>query len=144
MDAGVPLHQKRMKIYYFLDPHINFRVRFNTNQEKFQERTRQFVRDHFVAEAASNSTLVVAGDFSKLNKQSFWMIEELSLHYQYLVITFGNHDHYLVSKTKQRQYQSSINRVLELKVQVDAFYSLEGTILTAKGKKVMDISLSVP
>jgi|SRR5699024_690379 len=104
-----------MKISYISDLHLDFHVPFTKNQIKFANRTIEFVRNLVESDKGNKDVLVIAGDISHLNKQSYLCIEEFSKHYKKVLIIYGNHDYYLISKNQSNKYKNnSANRVEEL------------------------------
>lgn len=102
-----------MKIDHFSDIHINHWVPFNANQLKWEARSREFVRR--LIQKKEGNVLVIAGDFSEMNIQTVWVLDECSKHYEMVYWTFGNHDLYLLSKRDGKRYDlNSLNRVQEV------------------------------
>ena len=102
-----------MKIDHVADMHINHWVPFIPNQLKWEKRTREFVRR--ILRKKTGEVLVLAGDFSEVNAQTIWVLDEASKHYEMVYWTFGNHDLYLLSKRDNKKYKHhSLNRVKEV------------------------------
>lgn len=105
-----------MKINYLSDIHMDFHVPFQKNQEKWEQRTREWIRDKIENHTKDKQELVaIAGDISHYNNQSYWVIDEFRKQYDFVFVTLGNHDYYLVSKNQQKKYKnSSFFRTMEL------------------------------
>lgn len=102
-----------MKIDHVSDIHINHWVPFIMNQLKWEARTREFVQR--LLRNGNGEVLVLAGDFSEMNNQTLWVLDECSKHYERVYWTFGNHDLYLLSGKESKKYQwHSLNRIQEL------------------------------
>lgn len=101
-----------MLVDYVSDLHVNHYVRWDTNQIKWEKRTREWIRK--LIENGNGEVLVLAGDFSEWNIQSLWVLDECSKYYNRIYFTFGNHDLYLISKTQKRKYGDSLGRLNEL------------------------------
>lgn len=101
-----------MRIVYGSDMHINHWIPFVMNQLKWERRTKEFIR--ILCERTPGDVLVLAGDFSEINRQSYWVLEEAAKHYKKVFWTFGNHDLYLLSKNDRRKYRDSWGRIKNL------------------------------
>lgn len=101
-----------MKIDYVSDVHADFWVNFVPNQQKWESRTKDFAFSLIPKE--KGELLIVAGDFSNINRQSKWLFEVWSQEYEKIFVVFGNHDYYLDSKNMMKKYKSSINRINEM------------------------------
>lgn len=126
-----------MQIDYISDLHINHYVPFMTNQLKWKDRTVTFIEKQLIPETPSD-ILIIAGDFSEQNQQTIWAIETFANYYDHVIIVFGNHDLYLISKTQERKYKGdSRNRTKQI---VDYFethenvHILDNEIVTINGK----------
>lgn len=105
----------KVDISYISDLHLDFHVSFTKNQIKFEQCTREFIQKLIQSDISNKEVLIVAGDVSHLNTQSYWCIDEFSKHYKQVLLCYGNHDFYLVSKSQERKYKNnSLNRINEL------------------------------
>lgn len=105
----------KINISYVSDLHLDFHIPFTKNQIKFEQRTREFIQKLIQSDTSDKEVLVLAGDISHLNTQSYWCIDEFSKHYKQVLLCYGNHDFYLVSKSQERKYKNnSLNRINEL------------------------------
>lgn len=113
-----------MKVSYISDLHLDFWVKWVPNQTKWEQRTREFVLKLVGTDTSKKEVLALGGDYSHYNSQTMWMLDEFSKAYEQVLLTFGNHDHYLVSNNQVRKYtgmykhihrnQASLARVMEL------------------------------
>lgn len=131
---------------YASDLHINHYVKWIPNQQKWEARTRAFVEDVVKRSKHPLSTvLILAGDFSEWNCQSFWLIDEFSKHYEHVFYVTGNHDMYLLSKEQRKKYKNdSLNRLIELKSLTDSIGNvtcLNGRLVEYEGKRIAGHSL---
>lgn len=105
----------KVDVSYISDIHADFYAPFTKNQIKFEQRTREFIQRLIQTDTSNKEVLIIAGDVSHLNTQSYWCIDEFSKHYKQVLLCYGNHDFYLVSKNQERKYKgNSLNRVNEL------------------------------
>lgn len=102
-----------MEIDYLSDLHTDFWAKHNSNEKKWKRQTNLFL-NKLIPEQIGE-VVVVAGDISHYNLQSFWVLEYLSQHYKQVFFVLGNHDYYLISEHQCKKYNhNSINRVNEL------------------------------
>lgn len=101
-----------VKVDYFADLHVNHWIWFTPSQEKWEKRTRQWVQ--YLLRNRKGEVLVLAGDFSEVNNQIIWLLDEASKYYKQVFWTFGNHDLYLLSKTDKKKYKDSMGRIQDL------------------------------
>ncbi|WIL40238.1 metallophosphoesterase (plasmid) [Kurthia sp. YJT4] len=102
-----------MNIDYISDLHLDFYVEPEGNQEKYTAKTRDFLQKLLPETLAE--VLVIAGDLSHFNQQSFDTLQFFSEYYKQVFFVFGNHDYYLISKKQRRKYhETSSERETEL------------------------------
>ncbi|MER1987732.1 MAG: metallophosphoesterase [Solibacillus sp.] len=102
-----------MNIDYISDLHLDFYVKVKGDDADYTERTRAFLAE-LLPEVCAD-VLVVAGDLSHYNRQSFDTLKFFSEHYAQVFFVFGNHDYYLVSNKQRRKYhERSAEREVEL------------------------------
>lgn len=86
-----------------------------------------------------SDTLVIAGDISHSNRQAYNGIKFLKEYYKNIVVTYGNHDMYLLHAESVEAYEwNSINRINALKESlesIDGVYFLDGDIKEIDGVK---------
>lgn len=104
-----------MKISYVSDIHLDFWVKFTSNQIKFKQRTEEFILKLIGTDTRPYEVLVIAGDMGHFNMQSLWALEVFSQYYEQVCFTYGNHDKYLISNNQANKYNNhSENRIKEL------------------------------
>lgn len=102
-----------MDIDYISDLHLDFYIKPEGHQENYTSKTRGFLQKLLPETLAE--VLVVAGDISHFNQQSYDTLKFFSEHYTQVFFVFGNHDYYLVSKKQARKYNAlSKEREIEL------------------------------
>lgn len=131
-----------MKIDYVSDLHINHHVPFTENQLKWEKRTRDWAKNLF--QTGSGEVLVVAGDFSEWNRQAIWFLEEASLHYEKVFFVTGNHDYYLLSRSRKKKYRDSKVRqqdLIQRAANIPNVHPLCREVVHYKGKVIAGDSL---
>lgn len=109
-----------MQIDYISDLHLDFYIKHNGNYEKWKLNTNSFL--HSLLPDLLGNILVVAGDISHYNIQSFWTIEYFRNIYEHVFYVSGNHDFYLISRGQNKKYKNrSLNREIELKEMISVF-----------------------
>lgn len=117
-----------MKIDYISDLHLGFRVPRLSNMNKWEKKTKEYVKSLLPEVSERGEVLILAGDFSEQNIQSFWSIEALSEGYEKCFVVMGNHDWYLT----EAKFQTSQMRVTDL----------EKKLLLLKNVQVLDNTIS--
>jgi len=104
-----------MKIAYISDLHIDFYIKsIDTNTPKFKRELQNYIDIYLAPKPAD--VLIIAGDIGHYNNQSLAVLKELKTHYKEVLVTFGNHELYLISKSIQKKYKyNSLNRLNEFK-----------------------------
>lgn len=138
-----------MKVSYISDLHLDFHIRFNKNLLKFEQRTKEFVRNLILTDDGSHEVLVIAGDLSHYNFQSLWALDEFSITYEKVLFVPGNHDYYLISKNQSAKYKNnSKNRLNELvcksSIQNDNVHILNSKPYTYKGVRFYGSTMWYP
>lgn len=104
-----------MKVSYISDLHLDFHVKYGSNEDKMFKKTREFIEKLIQTDVGDKEVIVIAGDLSHYNKQSIAALEVFNEHYELVLFVPGNHDYYLVSKTQSNKYfNDSTNRMGEL------------------------------
>lgn len=99
-----------MKIDYISDLHLDFHI---PSKGKWQSKLYTFLTDLLPKE--KGDVLIIAGDLSHYNVQSFLLLEFFSDIYKQVFFVLGNHDYYLVSGRQEKKYhRKSIEREIEL------------------------------
>lgn len=71
-------------------------------------------------EASPADVLLIPGDIGHYNTQNLECLKHLRRYYDRIVVTFGNHDYYLINEEAISLYQNSQARVEEMKIMIDA------------------------
>lgn len=102
-----------MKVDYISDLHLDFHVRVNSNQKKYEENTYNFLQG--LLPSNKGEILIIAGDISHYNRQSYMALKYFSEQYDHVFFVTGNHDYYLISGEQEKKYKkNSMNREMEL------------------------------
>ena len=123
-----------MKIGYKSDIHLDFWVK-NTNQKK---KIENFIKKMLAPQKMD--VLIIAGDLGHFNYQNILLIEVLREYASSVLVSFGNHDLYLVSKKQKEKYKSSFNRLLEFKEMLKKFdnvFFLDGDLVEIDGVRFL-------
>ena len=132
-----------MKISYISDIHLDWHVPFVKNQTKWEERSRAFIRKLIKTDKTNRDVLIVAGDLSHSNRQSFWIVDEFARMYEQVYICLGNHDYYLTSETQAANYRNhSLNRLNELLGLLEHFTNVKVLIGFEKHQITETISIA--
>lgn len=102
---------------YISDVHIDFWLGdTDIKSNKFQRKLDFFMNSVLCLDPDKSNTIIIAGDIGHYFKQNTAFLLRLKDYYKNIVITYGNHDMYLVSLKQQEQYNySSYSRLSELK-----------------------------
>jgi len=120
-----------MKIAYKSDIHLDFWVK-ETNRNKIKD----FVKNILFPKTAD--ILIIAGDLGHNNFQNALMLEELKKYFGAILVTYGNHDLYLLNQ--KDKYKTSYARIQEMKEYIryiDGVYFLDGDIADVGGVKIL-------
>lgn len=99
-----------LKIDYISDLHLDFYIRI---KGKWQPKMVAFLTSLLPKE--KGDVLIIAGDLSHYNVQSFFLLKFFSDIYKQLFFVLGNHDYYLVAENQEKKYhRKSIEREIEL------------------------------
>jgi len=121
-------------IAYTSDIHLDFWVNPKENDAKQHKLLRRFIDD--VLNPPDADVLVIAGDIGHYNRQNLLLIEKLREHYKYIVLTWGNHDLYLVSKRQEKEYGTSQQRLKAFKQacgEMEGVFFLDGDDVEIEG-----------
>lgn len=106
-----------LNVDYISDLHLDFHSRHDSNYGKWKRKTEDFLEQLLPHEIGQ--VLVIAGDISHYNIQSFWCLNYFSVFYNHVFFTTGNHDYYLISNGQNSKYKGkSLNREIELEEMV--------------------------
>lgn len=105
---------KIVSIDFVSDLHVNHYVQICSCDNQWKRETKEFIWENYLVDQKSEA-IVLAGDYSEINRQSIWLIESFAEAYDHVLVVFGNHDHYMVGKEIMDVYEgSSENRVSEV------------------------------
>ena len=105
-------NQKLTSIDYISDLHLEYHF-------SFVERKFDKYIESILPEYSNYEFLVIAGDISDYNSYSKTFLKKISKFYKHVIVVLGNHDLYLPTKTQQRKYYNSHNRVIDLIYDID-------------------------
>ncbi len=120
-----------MTIDYFTDPHIDFYAKFNT--QKINALVDRLLN------TKTNSdfdVLVIAGDIGHYNDDNVYFLSLLAKYYKKVLITWGNHDLYLLPSNREKYNYNSFNRLNEFKEmikEIDNVVFLDGQKVEYEG-----------
>lgn len=125
-----------MTIAFCSDIHTDFYIPANTSGHKLDAKMDDFIENELWLKKAD--VLVFAGDNSHYPHQNKLMLEKIAAKkmYKKIFVTFGNHDLYLVSNAQRSKYNTSWDKVLELKAiceEIDTVEFLDGNIVEVDG-----------
>lgn len=113
-----------MHIDYISDLHLDFYVRKTGHLEIDRSKVERFLVK--LLPEKIGDVLIIAGDLSHENVQSFDSLHYFSQVYKYVFFVWGNHDYYLVSNTKSDKYrQNSTRRTEELLQMTDVLPNVQ-------------------
>lgn len=132
-----------MKLSHMSDLHLDFHVPFHKNQSKWRKNTKSFIQQLIQTDNSEHEVMVIAGDLSHFNTQSYWALEEFSYAYEQVFFCFGNHDFYLVSRNQEQKYKGhSLNRMNELLQLVSSLENVTPLIGFEKHQITKEISIA--
>jgi len=118
-----------MKIAYKSDIHLDFWVK-----EVNRSSIKDFIKNILFPKPAD--VLILAGDIGHNNLQNALFLEEIKKYFGVVLVTFGNHDLYVLNNL----YDSSLARLNEFKEFVkliDGVFFLEGEIAQVGELKIL-------
>ena len=123
------------RINYISDLHLDFWLSPKTG---FNHKTFERVLGKNIFKERNGGTLVIAGDIGHYNTQNIEVLKYLlDTRYDDIVMVFGNHDYYLVSKNLISKYRkNSMNRVDEMRELIDKeshLHLLDGNVVEIDG-----------
>jgi len=131
-----------MKIDFISDIHIDFWIKEkDISKLKFSIQLQNFIENILMPadkDYKPGEVLIIAGDLCHYNNQTKELLLELKKYYKNIILTWGNHDMYLVSNGQISKYDSkSENRLVELKKiceELEVHY-LDGNVVEINGVK---------
>jgi predicted MPP superfamily phosphohydrolase len=124
------------RVDYISDLHIDFHVRYGSSKAKRKRQTQAYI-DRLVPTEPSD-ILIIAGDTSHYNTQTTDVLVALQRHYRHIILVYGNHDMYMTSESQRVEYQSSKNRIEDLKARCEELgvYLLDGDAVELGGIRI--------
>jgi len=115
----------------------------NQQTPKFQKQLEHLVYEVLMpADLGKGFTpgevLIIAGDLGHYNQQTMFLLIELKKLYKEIIVTFGNHDLYLVNNSQISKYKANSEaRLEELKEICEGLdiHFLDGKVVTINGVK---------
>lgn len=132
-----------MKIAFVSDIHIDFYINeLNPQSPKFKAQMEKYINKLNLPEA---NALIIAGDIGHYFNQNIAFLLELKKLYKDIIVTFGNHDLFLINKSIQNRYKyDSFKRLKELKnwCNQNDIHFLDGNTILINGVKIAGTSMS--
>ena len=113
-----------MKIAYTSDLHLDFWIDPKLQGAKRERLVKNFADSLFGDMDAD--LLVIAGDVGHYDDQNIAFLAEAAKRFEHIVLTWGNHDLYLVSRRQRERYKESFARLAAFKAKCE---DLEGVKL---------------
>lgn len=125
------------------DTHFDFY--FSSDSSSISERLFHLKIGHYI-ENAEADVLIIAGDLGHYNTQNIQVLRLFKQYVKRIIVTFGNHDYYLVSKSVVNKYQwgtgrlgGSRERVAEMKAMIeneDGIDYVDGNVVRIDGIRI--------
>lgn len=132
-----------MKFAIMGDTHFDFY--FSSDSSSISERLFHLKIGHYLENAGAD-VLVIAGDLGHYNAQNIQVLRLLKQYVKRIIVTFGNHDYYLISKSVVNKYQwgtgrlsGSRERVAEMKAMIeneDCIDYVDGNVVEIDGIRI--------
>lgn len=131
-----------MKFAIMGDTHFDFyfNVQSAVSARLFDSKFKELI------ESNPGDTLIIAGDIGHYNAQNVTCLKHLRRYYDRVVVTFGNHDYYLISKSMVSKYQygtrllgGSRERVADMKSMIDSMdgvHYVDGNVVEIEGVRI--------
>lgn len=134
-----------MKISYLSDLHLDFWIKIKKSKEKVET----YIQNLIDTDEGEKDVVIIAGDISHYNAQSLIALGVFSLNYNKVFYVLGNHDYYLISKSQEKRYKNSNERVQELVEQSEELYPnvhalLDGTVHEYNGVTFSGLTMWYP
>lgn len=130
-----------MRVYFASDLHADFHT--STNHKNWTSETKDYAQRLIqntieqTGDIPAENVCVVDGDLSNYNAHSQALLEVLAHTFQHIVVVWGNHDYYMMSKNIASKFKNhSRNRTEALKsacTHLTNVYFLENTRVTLNG-----------
>ncbi len=123
-----------MKVFYISDLHLDF-ITHTCSEQKSVKLYKNLFKD---IENPEDAVLVIAGDISHYNIQSFYFIRDKAKMFKHVLVTSGNHEMYNISKKQELKYTGLFDKICELKEylkDIDNVTFLDGNHIVIDGIK---------
>jgi len=124
-----------MKVDYISDLHLDFWIKELNRSLKLNDLIKRFCSSLQIGQNDSD-VLVIAGDLGHYYVQDTAFLKHVKTMYKDVILTFGNHDLYLVSNSIRHKYKSnSFNRLSEMKqfCKNEGIHYLHGNVINIDG-----------
>lgn len=131
-----------MKFAIMGDTHFDFyfNVQSAVSARLFDSKFKELI------ESNPADVLIIAGDIGHYNAQNVTCLKHLRRYYNRIIVTFGNHDYYLVTKSIVSKYQwgtgrlgGSRERVADMKSMIDSLDGadyVDGNVVEIEGVRI--------
>lgn len=128
-----------MKCAILGDTHFDFWLLTNFKEKHFHLQFRKLL------ESAEADVLLLPGDIGHYNAQNLQCLQYMRQYFDQIVVTFGNHDYYLITNSVREKYRyanpnrPSEERVSEMKKMIEdaeGINYVDGNILDIGGIKI--------
>lgn len=121
-----------MTVAFISDIHTDFYIPAKLTDSKLDIAMDDFIENELWLKNAD--ILIFAGDNSHYPKQNKLMLEKIAAKkiYKKIFVVFGNHDLYLISNAQRSKFNTSWDKVLDLKAiceEIDTVEFLDGNIV---------------
>ena len=133
-----------MTVAFISDLHVDFYVPAKLTGHKLDTKMDDFIENEMWLKNAD--ILVIAGDNSHYPQQNKLLLEKIAAKkmYKKIFVTFGNHDMYLISNAQKSKFDTSWDKVLDLKAiceEIDTVEFLDGNIVEVDGVKIGGVGM---
>lgn len=128
-----------MKFAILGDTHFDFWLLTNFKEKHFHLQFRKLL------ESAEAEVLLIPGDIGHYNAQNLQCLQYMRQYFDRIVVTFGNHDYYLITNSVREKYKyrnpnrPSEERVAEMKKMIEDAEGIDyvdGNIIDIDGIKI--------
>ena len=132
-----------MTIDYISDLHLDF-ILDRTGKPNEKHHMKWAYETYMQNREQTADILIIAGDIGHYNAQNVGFIGYLREFYRHIVVVFGNHDLYLVSKNQSGKYGDSFGRLADFAGRLEAMenvHYLDGNSVEIAGVKIAGAGL---
>jgi DNA repair exonuclease SbcCD nuclease subunit len=123
-----------MRIGFKSDIHLDFWI----DKSFSRSRIRRFIAE--ILKPKISDVLIIAGDIGHFNVQNAIFLEEIKKYCDYVLVTFGNHDLYLLELEEFKRYRNSFERLEEMKKMIsdiEGVYFMDGDLFEIDGFNIL-------